>query len=127
MAGLWSVWKDPDTGLWVPSATVITTDANDDVAQLHDRMPVLLPRDSWEMWLDPEQQDQDLLRSLLAPAPDGVLEMHPVSRRVNDVREDGPDLVEAVPEEPATDATHAEPEGGSRRRTAPAGQGTLFD
>jgi putative SOS response-associated peptidase YedK len=129
MAGLWSVWKDPATGLWVLSATVITTDANDDVARLHDRMPVLLPRDAWATWLDPEQDDQGVLLSLLAPAPDGVLEMHPVSRRVNDVREDGPDLVDAAPEEPAD----AEVPGGQvdrprgDRATTPAGQGTLFD
>ena len=129
MAGLWSVWKDPATGLWVPSATVVTTDANDDVSQLHDRMPVLLPRDVWQVWLDPDQQDQELLRSLLGPAPDGVLEMHPVSRRVNDVREDGPDLVDAVPEEPMTDDPGAptEASGGSRRGAPAAGQGTLFD
>ncbi len=130
MAGLWSVWKDPATGLWVPSATVITTDANHDVGQLHDRMPVLLPRDAWQAWLDPGQQDEALLRSLLGPAPDGILEMHPVSRRVNDVRQDGPDLVDTVPEEEAADvpatAGDRAPVGG-RRRAAPDGQGTLFD
>jgi len=111
MAGLWSPWKDPTTGLWVLSATVITTNANDDVARLHDRMPVILPRDAWATWLDPAEQDAELLRSLLEPAPDGVLEMHPVSRRVNDVREDGPQLIEAVTEErpsprPATCRRH---------------------
>ncbi len=96
MAGLWSVWKDPATGLWVTSAAVITTDANDDVSSLHDRMPVLLPRDAWATWLDPDERDQDLLRSLLTPAPDGILDIHPVSMRVNDVRNDGPDLMESV-------------------------------
>ena len=107
----------------------VTTGANDDVGQLHDRMPVLLPRDAWQVWLDPDQQDQELLRSLLGPAPDGVLEMHPVSRRVNDVREDGPDLVDAVPEEPMTGDPGAptEASGGSRRGAPAAGQGTLFD
>lgn len=118
MAGLWAVWKDPQTGMWVPSATVITTEANQEVGRLHDRMPVLLPRDAWATWLDPDQQEQGLLLSLLAPAPTGVLEMHPVSRRVNDVRNDGPDLVDAVAEE--ADATAPGPEAG------PA-QGTLFD
>jgi putative SOS response-associated peptidase YedK len=131
MAGLWSVWKDPATGLWVLSASVITTDANDDVGRLHDRMPVLLPREAWATWLDPDQQDHGLLRSLLHPAPDGVLEMHPVSRRVNDVREDGPDLVDRVPDEQTTDAAPAEvPPTGSgrgRRSSEAAGQGTLFD
>lgn len=126
MAGLWSVWKDPDTGLWVPSATVITTAANHDVGRLHDRMPVLLPRDAWAAWLDPDEQDPGPLLALLVPAPDGVLAMHPVSRRVNDVREDGPDLVEPVPEgsaEAGPDASGDRP----RRSKPPSTQGTLFD
>lgn len=123
MAGLWSVWKDPTTGLWVLSATVITTDANDDVGQLHDRMPVLLPREAWSTWLDPQEQDAALLGSLLVPAPDGVLEMHPVSRRVNDVREDGPELVARVEDETADQVA---PRAAQPRADGPE-QGTLFD
>ena len=102
MAGLWSVWKDPVTGLWVTSAAVITTDANTDVSAIHDRMPVLLPRDSWAAWLDPEERDQDLLRSMLTPAPDGILDIHPVSTRVNDVRNDGPELMQPYTGAPGT-------------------------
>lgn len=141
LAGLWSVWKDPVSGVWVPSTTVITTDANDDLATLHDRMPVLLPQDAWAAWLDPEVQDQGLLLSFLRPAPDGVLEMHAVSTRVNDVRNDGPELIEALAEGDADDAgagdrpAAEEPArstgaGTGRRRAAQAdteGQGTLFD
>jgi len=93
MAGLWAVWKDPDTGMWVPSAAVITTDANRVVGRLHDRMPVLLPREAWDDWLDPAVDDADYLLSLLEPAPDDVLEMYPISRTVNDVRNEGPELL----------------------------------
>jgi putative SOS response-associated peptidase YedK len=96
LAGLWSVWKDPATGLWVPSAAVVTTDANAAVAGIHDRMPVLLPRDAWADWLDPAQDDLDWLRSLLVPAPDDVLAIDPVSAAVNDVRNDGPELIAPV-------------------------------
>lgn len=129
MAGLWSVWKDPGTGLWVPSATVITTDANDDVGRLHDRMPVLLPREAWATWLDTQEQDQARLLGLLRPAPDGVLAMHPVSRRVNEVREDGPDLAAPVPEEQASGTADEEPPSSRRSAGHPsqARQGTLFD
>jgi putative SOS response-associated peptidase YedK len=131
MAGLWSVWKDPATGLWVTSAAVITTDANDDVSHVHDRMPVLLPRAAWAAWLDPDERDQDLLRSMLTPAPDGILEIHPVSTRVNDVRNDGPDLMLRV--DPG--AEQVEPAQAARARTGAKGavaepdpeQGTLFD
>ncbi len=127
MAGLWSVWKDPATGLWLTSAAVITTDANDDVSLVHDRMPVLLPRDAWATWLDPDERDQDLLRSMLTPAPDGILDIHPVSTRVNDVRNDGPELM--APVDPAADAPSEPPPGSSAKRPAPpdTGQGTLFD
>jgi putative SOS response-associated peptidase YedK len=122
--------EDPATGLWVPSAAVITTDANHDVGTLHDRMPVLLPRDAWASWLDPEQTDQGLLLALLGPAPDGVLEMHPVSRRVNDVRNDGPDLVDPVPDVATNevDRPTARRAAASDGRRGPAdGQATLFD
>jgi putative SOS response-associated peptidase YedK len=128
MAGLWSVWKDPATGLWVTSAAVITTDANSDVRVVHDRMPVLLPRESWAAWLDPDERDQELLRSMLTAAPDGILDIHPVSTRVNDVRNDGPDLTIRV--DPAADPVAA-PASRSRAKgtgaTTDTGQGTLFD
>jgi len=121
MAGLWSVWKDPATGLWVTSAAVITTDANDDVSLVHDRMPVLLPRTSWTAWLDPDERDQDLLRSMLGAAPDGILDIHPVSTRVNDVRNDGPDLM--APFDPTADV----PTAPDVTSPPDIGQGTLFD
>jgi putative SOS response-associated peptidase YedK len=98
MAGLWAVWKDPETGLWVPSAAVITTAANRLVGTIHDRMPVLLPREAWDDWLDPAVDDQEYLLSLLEPAPDDVLDMVAVSTRVNNVRNDGPELLNPVGE-----------------------------
>jgi len=101
MAGLWAVWKDPESGLWVPSAAVITTDANEFVSTIHDRMPVLLPREAWDDWLDPELDDRDYLLSLLVPAPDDVLAMYPISTRVNNVRNEGADLLTPVEEEDA--------------------------
>jgi putative SOS response-associated peptidase YedK len=96
MAGLWSVWKDPSTGMWVPSAVVVTTGANRLVSSLHHRMPVLLPREAWDDWLDPDVDDRDYLLSLLVPAPDDALEVTPVSARVNDVRNEGPGLLTPV-------------------------------
>jgi putative SOS response-associated peptidase YedK len=93
MAGLWSVWKDPGSGTWVPSVAVITTRANQAVADIHDRMPVLLPREAWADWLDVSVGDADYLRSLLEPAPDDVLGIYPISTRVNDVRNEGPELI----------------------------------
>lgn len=123
MAGLWSVWKDPDSGLWVPSATVITTAANAMVGTIHDRMPVLLPADAWDRWLDPAFPEPTELLGLLVPAPDDVLAMVPVSRAVNNVRNQGPQLVVPI------ELPGAEAPPGRTTRTAAAdpGQGTLFD
>jgi putative SOS response-associated peptidase YedK len=98
MAGLWAVWKDPETGLWVPSAAVVTTAANRKVSSIHDRMPVLLPREAWDDWLDPEVDDREYLQSLLEPAPDDVLDMYPISTRVNNVRNEGAELLEPIEE-----------------------------
>jgi putative SOS response-associated peptidase YedK len=104
MAGLWAVWKDPESGLWMPSAAVITTDANRRVGAIHDRMPVLLPREAWDDWLDPAVDDAAYLLSLLVPAPNDVLEMYPISTAVNDVRHEGPDLLQAVEAAPLVEA-----------------------
>ena len=58
----------------------------------------MLPREAWEDWLDPELDDPEYLQSLLEPAPDDVLEMYPISTRVNNVRNQGPELLEPVAE-----------------------------
>jgi putative SOS response-associated peptidase YedK len=107
LAGLWAGWKDEDTGEVIRSFTIITTSANEMMAPIHDRMPVMLPEDAWERWLDPGRTagaGLGELKGLLVPSEDGWLEMYPVSRRVNDVRNDGPDLVEPIPPEAATTA-----------------------
>jgi putative SOS response-associated peptidase YedK len=96
IAGLWSTWKDPGTGLWLPSAAVVTTAANVRVGQIHDRMPVLLPHDAWSAWLDPVERDDAFLRSLLVPAVDEALAIRAVSPLVNSVRNDGPELIAPV-------------------------------
>lgn len=126
MAGLWTAWKDPATGLWVPSAAVITTQANGAVGAIHDRMPVLLPKDAWRRWLDPDLPDPSELLGLLVPAPDDVLALIPVSKLVNNVRNDSPDLLVPLAELPPEQAT--EPPAKGRTKTSPdPHQATLFD
>ncbi|MBI5157388.1 MAG: SOS response-associated peptidase [Acidimicrobiia bacterium] len=85
LAGLWSSWKAPD-GERVTSCTIITTRPNELVGPIHDRMPVVLPRESWDRWLSREVVDPTELTPLLAPAADGTLIEHPVSTLVNDVK-----------------------------------------
>ena len=104
-AGLWSVWRDKEAGPdapWLHTLTIITTAANATMTPVHDRMPVFLPRREWARWLDPANTDGPALQQLLVPAPDDLLVMHPVSTKVNNVRNKGADLIEQIdPETPA--------------------------
>jgi len=105
MAGLYEVWRDktrddddPQRFLW--SCTVITTSAEDSVGHIHDRMPLMVERDRWASWLDPSVDDPDTLKQLLVPAAPGRLEAYPVSTAVNRVRNNGPELLDALAAEP---------------------------
>ncbi len=94
-AGLWSVWRDPTQPDAEPVRTfsIITTGANETLRPIHDRMPAILPADAWDRWLAAAPADPGELLALLRPAPDDLLERFPVSKRVNNVRNEGPDLV----------------------------------
>jgi putative SOS response-associated peptidase YedK len=97
VAGLWSEWKDRSEGPevpWLHSATIVTTSANGTMSAIHDRMPVILPKAMWHLWLDPSNQNIDMLSKLLVPAPDTLLTMHEVSPDVNNVRNKDASLIE---------------------------------
>ncbi|MGH4007912.1 MAG: SOS response-associated peptidase [Pseudonocardiaceae bacterium] len=102
IAGLWATWRG--AGATAPplvSCAVVTTDAVGPLTEIHDRMPLVLPPEAWEAWLDPDSDDPSWL--LVPPAAELVaeLELRPVSTAVNDVRRDGPELVERIePEQP---------------------------
>jgi putative SOS response-associated peptidase YedK len=94
-AGLWSIWRDPTQPESEPVRTfsIITTTANATLEPIHDRMPVILPASAWTTWLAPTPPETGELLALLGPAPDDLLERYPVSKRVNNARNEGPDLV----------------------------------
>jgi putative SOS response-associated peptidase YedK len=104
-AGLWEFWRPPDQPDAEPirSCVIITTEANQLVAPIHDRMPVILPPEAWDTWLDPALDDLTAIKGLLVPAPSGDFEAYPVSTRVNGVANEGPDLIEPLPRPPGTD------------------------
>jgi len=106
LAGLWEFWKpkdDPENKYpdGLVTACVLTTDAVGPLAQVHDRMPLVLPPSAWEAWLDPDRTpDDEAVAALLAqPSPELVarMELRPVSPRVNNVRNNGPELLEPLP------------------------------
>jgi putative SOS response-associated peptidase YedK len=143
-AGLWEVWRGAkgdaaadsgtaDTGTadtgsagtgggsgddrpFIRSCTIITTSANETMAAIHDRMPVILPPSAWDAWLDPDNADLETLGRLLVPAPARLITMHPVSIEVSNVRNKGPHLVEPV--------SVIDPDG---KGAAAQGQGSLLE
>ncbi len=92
LAGLWSSWRDPDTAARLYTCTILTTDPNELVARLHNRMPVVLDPTDWDAWLA-EGTPAEELRSLLRPAPVEPLDAYAVSPAVNNVRNEGPELL----------------------------------
>ena len=94
-AGLWETWRDPE-GEVVPSCTIITTSANDILSPIHHRMPVILPREVEDFWLDDSVTDPEALISVLTPYDDDSMETYEVSPLVNNVRNNGPEVLEGV-------------------------------
>lgn len=95
MAGIFAKYKSP-AGEWVQTFSVLTTEANELMREVHDRMPVILARDSWELWLDQTVRIREPLEHLFLPFPAEQMKMVPVSRRVNSAANDDPACVEVV-------------------------------
>jgi putative SOS response-associated peptidase YedK len=105
LAGLWENWKDPETGEWVRTFAVITTAANELVAEIHDRMPAILRAEDYDRWLGVEPDPRELLK----PFPAEPMMMWPVSTRVNTPKNDDADLLAPQAEADA----YAPPDGNS--------------
>ncbi len=92
-AGLWEHWRSPE-GKEVLTCTIITTEANELLKQVHDRMPVILTREAEAGWLDPKIQEPEKLLPLLMPYPPEQMEFYPVSRQMNSPSIDEPGNIE---------------------------------
>jgi putative SOS response-associated peptidase YedK len=102
-AGLWDRWKDPE-GKIIESCTILTTEANPLLKDIHDRMPVIIEKDDYDLWLDPGMTDPDKLTVLLKPFDSQKMRVYPVSSTVSSVKNDGPECAEesvSVQEGPA--------------------------
>ncbi|WP_208028541.1 SOS response-associated peptidase [Rhabdothermincola sediminis] len=96
-AGLWELWRNPENpDEQLRSCCIITGEPNEKVRPIHDRMPVILPERAWDIWLDPAEHDLETLGKLLVPAPASLIELYPVSREVNNVRNKGRKLIDPV-------------------------------
>ena len=92
IAGLWDEWQSPD-GASVRTCTIITTEPNELMATLHNRMPVILSPSNFDLWLEPTPQTPDKLQHLIRPFPAEAMTAHPVSTLVNKPGNDRPELV----------------------------------
>lgn len=102
-AGLWARWRDPETDERLTTCTILTGEPNDIVRPIHDRMPIALGPDTWDSWLDRDNQDVDALRSLLRASGPPALAEHAVSTLVNKVANNVPECIVPL-DTPAVDS-----------------------
>ena len=106
-AGIWESWKDPNdpNADAVESCSIITTHANTLIQPIHDRMPVILPRELESDWLDLDNTDTSFLREIMIPFDPGLMKCYPVSQAVNSTKNEGKDLITPIVQESLFDAT----------------------
>jgi putative SOS response-associated peptidase YedK len=93
IAGIWSSWRAP-SGEVIETASIITQEAQGELATIHSRMPVFMPQDRWDTWLDPRNTDVNELQSLMVVEnPESIVKHHPVSSAVNSVANNGKGLI----------------------------------
>ena len=128
-AGLWETWTGPN-GEEMETAAIVTTAANRTLATVHDRAPVIVPPDQFDLWLDCANVDEKMAAAVIAPAPEGSMEVYEISPAVNRVANDSPELIEPYNADAAPAApTETKPKAGPARKKQPpenTGQGSLF-
>jgi putative SOS response-associated peptidase YedK len=92
IGGLWENWRDPTSGQWMRTFAIITTDANELVAEIHDRMPLILASADYSRWLSDEPDPGDLMRPFSAEP----MRIWPISTRINKPENDDPSIIEPV-------------------------------
>src|SRR5467141_3454836 len=95
-AGLWDRWRDPKNNI-LETCTILTTEPNSLVADVHDRMPVILRQEDYDLWLDPGVTNAALVAECLKPFHSGLMKKYPVSTRVNRPENDDPECAREVP------------------------------
>ena len=126
-AGLWETWLGPN-GEELETATIVTTRANRMLADIHERMPVIVPPEAFDLWLDCKNVDAKTATAVVAPAAEDLLETYEVSTAVNRAANEGPHLVERQLARADADPgpAPATPRPRARRAAKDSGQGVLF-
>jgi putative SOS response-associated peptidase YedK len=122
-AGLWETWTGPN-GEEMETGTIVTTQANRTLAAIHDRMPVIVPPEAFDLWLNCADVDAKSASALIAPAPEGLLEAYEISTAVNRTADDNPKLLEPVGGNPEPVAAPKPP--ARKRRKNDSGQASLL-
>lgn len=118
-AGLWDAWTGPN-GEEMDTVCIVTTRANRLLAPIHDRMPVIVPPEAFDLWLDCDRVDATTAAALIAPAPDALLEAYEVSRAVNRTANDSPALIEPLAAGQGAEAAQGAVMGPASGAPAPA-------
>jgi putative SOS response-associated peptidase YedK len=127
-AGLYETWTGPN-GEELDTAAIVTTAANRTLTAIHDRMPVFVPKDAFDLWLDCANVEADVAATLIRPAADDLLEAYEISTAVNRVANDSEALLQPASAAPAAPEQSAEMKAGSARTKkpkAPDDQASLF-
>lgn len=95
VAGLWESWKAP-SGQAIHTCTILTTESNELMANIHERMPVILPKEHHKEWLNPSNQDKDQLKSFLVPFPTHNMMAYEVSNKLNSPNNNSIELIQQV-------------------------------
>ena len=124
-AGLWETWQGPN-GEELETGAIVTTAANGTLKPIHERMPVIVPREAFDLWLNCTDVDAKTAEALVAPAPEGLLEAYEISTAVNRTANDNPKLLEPVGPAPPEPVKPAAPPKRVKRTKKDGGQGALF-
>ena len=125
-AGLWEAWMGPN-GEELETAAIVTTNANRTLAPIHERMPVVLSEDAYDLWLNGDAVDAETAASLIAPAPNDLFEAYTVSGAVNKAANDNPKLIAEVPPLPGKPVPAPRPKRAAKRPPPKDdGQASLF-
>jgi putative SOS response-associated peptidase YedK len=124
-AGLWETWTGPN-GEEVDTTAIVTTRANRALAAIHDRMPVIVAPEAFDLWLDSANVDGPTAAALIAPAADDTFEAYEISTAVNRATDDSAELLTPLSANAANVANAAQPAAAPAKKKKPDGQMSLF-